>query len=849
MRPSDRTARPCPRCGELIPFNAPGGVCSHCAFDPSEDESSDKGGASSLDSGDIAMQSYPRNLPDFGDYEILETLGRGGMGVVYKARQRSNQRIVALKTILGGVHAEADFKRRFWREARLASKLNHPNIVPVLDLGEHDGQPYFCMEYIPGTDLARKTANQPLRPEAAARYVEAVARALQYAHEHGVLHRDLKPSNILVDPNDCPKVTDFGLARQMDSESGFTLSGTILGTPGYLPPEQLSAGSGEIGPTSDVYGLGAVLYHLLTGRPPFLTSTLADTLKQLQETEPVPPRNLNMAVPADLQAICLRCLRKKQRQRYQTALELAEDLKRYLQSEPILGKTESELAAEGEAAEAAQVARHKGSSLWLLLPVLAALAGAAWLWRNQIWPPQPVDDSVKKNNIVTDTNPFVPPEPEPTNPPLTNSPPPDTNSYGWLGVHILPNSLSHTWKGPIHCKIQGVNQTLVTNLTGNDGQFRIRTGNYSVTLTHPTERDWDLVGPPTDIYGDETNTLNFTFIKYVALTVESEPRGASVSWPSWATAISLHSNVTPFTIRCRSGAIPFTASLSHYSEVCRTNYFYPVSEGESKLKFMIQLAPKPVPLAEKPWTNSLGMVFRWLESKQLWACEIETRVRDYRVFAEDKESHYDPGIGMSSLTTNGWKQLGYSWNNPGPHFSPKEDYPVIGVSWTDATNFCDWLTRRERKAGQLDNGQQYRLPTTKDWFALAGGRSYPWGDQLPPIGNYSGTEVLASDWPAPWPVLTNHHDAYPRTAPVKAPEFGANELGFYGLGGNAAEWCQEHVLCGGSWFDGESEDLDHLKTTVVEKPAVPNERQDRNGFRVFLEEDLAPPHARHTGSP
>ncbi len=365
MKPSDRTARQCPHCGELIAFNAPGGVCPHCALDPAGEESVKEGGAAASDVDELDLQSYPQNLPDIGEYEILEMVGRGGMGVVYKARQHHHERIVALKTLIGGAQADADFKRRFWREARLASKLNHPNIVRVLDVGEHEGQPYFCMEFVPGTNLAQKTVNQPLRPEAAARYVEAVARAVHYAHEQGVLHRDLKPSNILVDADDCPKVTDFGLARQMDSESiGLTLSGMMLGTPGYLPPEQLSAGSGEFGPTSDVYGLGAILYHLLTGRPPYLSSTVADTLKQLQETEPVPPRNLNLAVPRDLQTICLRCLRKKQRQRYQTALALAEDLDRYLQNQPILSEFDSELEAETQAAEAPVMASGRGCCFW-----------------------------------------------------------------------------------------------------------------------------------------------------------------------------------------------------------------------------------------------------------------------------------------------------------------------------------------------------------------------------------------------------------------------------------------------------------------------------------------------------
>jgi serine/threonine protein kinase len=781
--------------------------------------------------------AYPRNLPDIGEYEILEVIGHGGMGVVYKARQRSNQRIVALKTILGGEHADEDFKSRFRREARLASKLNHPNIVPVLDIGEHDGQPYFCMKYVPGTNLAQKTVNQPLRPEEAARYVEAMARAVQYAHEHGVLHRDIKPSNILVDADDCPKVTDFGLARQMNSESGLTSSGAILGTPGYLPPEQLSAGSGEIGPTSDVYGLGAVLYHLLTGRPPYLSSTAADTLKQLQETEPVPPRQLNMAVPHNLQAICLRCLRKKQRQRYQTALELAEDLQRYLQNQPILSQFDGELESDAEAPH---------QSIWRLLLFLglATLAGAVWLQQNKLNQPTPVpvhpNPTIKP--IVSVTNISVV---EHTSPP----PPADSGSYGWLGVHILKNSLSHGWPGPIHCKIQGVNQTLETNLAGNDNQFRMRIGNYSVTLTHSAEPNWNLVGPPAKINGNETNTLNFTFI-YETLRVESDPPGALVNWLSWATPANPRqtNHFTPFAIRFRSGAIPLTARSRRYYDTCSTNYFYPNSDSKSNLPFTIHLTPKPVPFAWMPWTNSLGMVFRWLESQHLWTCEIETRVGDYRVFTEDKnESHYDPRIRMFSVTSNGWKQLGYSWNNPGPDFSQNEDYPVIGVSWTDATNFCDWLTRCEQKAGRLDTNQQYRLPTTSEWFALAGGRRFPWGNELPPKGNYAGIEVLASDWPASWPVLTNHQDHYPRTAPVYAPEFGTNELGFYGLGGNAAEWCQEQVLCGGSWFDGESEDLDHLEKTVFE-PAAPNERQDRNGFRVFLQ-DLALLKASQTGSP
>jgi hypothetical protein len=276
--------------------------------------------------------------------------------------------------------------------------------------------------------------------------------------------------------------------------------------------------------------------------------------------------------------------------------------------------------------------------------------------------------------------------------------------------------------------------------------------------------------------------------------------------------------------------------LRHYFDKCCTNYFYPASEKENQEPFKIRLTAKPVPLEWKPWTNSLGMVFLWVEPLQMWACEIETRVSDYRVFAGDKDSRFDPSIGMLSLTSKGWQQRDYSWDHPGPDFSPNEDCPAVGVSWADATNFCGWLTRREHNAGHLDSGQGYRLPTTNEWFALAGGRRFPWGDEATPKGNYSGAEVRGANWPAPWPVLTNHLDAYPRTAPVYAPEFATNELGFYHLGGNAAEWCQEQVLCGGSWFDGESEDLDHLQTTNLVEPDAPKVRRASNGFRVFLED-------------
>jgi tetratricopeptide (TPR) repeat protein/predicted Ser/Thr protein kinase len=273
-----------------------------------------------------------------GDYELQEVIARGGMGVVYQARQRSMNRGVALKLLLGGAHAEEGYKRRFRQEAETAGRLQHPNIVPIYEVGEHDGQSFFSMERVAGTDLAQLTRHQPLPAKSAAQYLKTVAEAVQYAHEQGVLHRDLKPSNILIGPDDRPRITDFGLARLADSDSSLTASGQTLGTPSYLPPEQASLRHGLVGVRSDVYGLGATLYHLLTGRPPFLAGTIADTLKQVLEVDPVPPRVMNPAIPPDLETVCLKCLQKDPAHRYASAQALAEDLSRWLRGEPILAK-------------------------------------------------------------------------------------------------------------------------------------------------------------------------------------------------------------------------------------------------------------------------------------------------------------------------------------------------------------------------------------------------------------------------------------------------------------------------------------------------------------------------------
>jgi len=274
-------------------------------------------------------------LGSFGEYELLEEIARGGMGVVYKARQRKLGRTVAVKMILAGPLAGKEFVQRFRTEAAAAAILQHPNIVAIHDVGVHEGHHYFSMDYVEGQSLSQLVGQQPLSPAKAARYVALIAEAIHYAHERGILHRDLKPSNVLIDSNDQPRITDFGLARRLDGESSLTISGQVLGSPNFMPPEQAGAKRGKVGRPSDVYALGGILYYLLTARAPFQAESLEGIITQVLNAEPVSPRLLNPSIPKDLETITLKCLDKEPSRRYQTAQELADELGRVLHHEPI----------------------------------------------------------------------------------------------------------------------------------------------------------------------------------------------------------------------------------------------------------------------------------------------------------------------------------------------------------------------------------------------------------------------------------------------------------------------------------------------------------------------------------
>src|SRR5436309_4749792 len=382
--------RVCRKCRAEIFADAPEGLCTACLFETGLDlfadasvapqKRDDPGREDCVVAPDRKRSARRAKIfADFGDYELLEVIGRGGQGVVYRARQKSLNRTVALKVIgLGHWATEAHLKR-FRREAEAAARLDHPCIVPIHEVDEREGSCYFSMNLVEGSQLDDVAKREPMPLRRAAELIAKLARAVHYAHEHGILHRDIKPGNVLLDRNGEPHLTDFGLARLVETESTVTHTMEVLGTPSYMAPEQAQGDNAAVSNATDVYGLGAVLYQLLTGHPPFAGGTTYETIKLLLDTEPRLPRVLNPKIDRDLSTICLKCLEKDPKRRYSSALALAEDLDRWLKHEPIRARR------TGVFTRGKKWVQRNPTSTLLAASLIALAAAAGWIvWKSEL---------------------------------------------------------------------------------------------------------------------------------------------------------------------------------------------------------------------------------------------------------------------------------------------------------------------------------------------------------------------------------------------------------------------------------------------------------------------------------
>lgn len=378
LKPEERT---CSKCGAVLTTTTLRGLCPKClalfAFADDGDATVLTASPPAPGGSAPAAPALAASVRYFGNYELLEEIARGGMGVVYRARQASLNRTVALKMILAGQFASPADVQRFRTEAEAAANLQHPNIVAIHEVGEHEGRHYFSMDYVEGKNLGALLKEQgPLPATRAAELAKTLAEAVHYAHQRGTLHRDLKPQNILMDPEGRPRITDFGLAKRLHAADTLTATGAVMGSPSYMSPEQAQGRNDLVGPASDVYSLGAVLYEILTGRPPFLGDSPMATMNKVMNEEPPRLRSSRSTTPTDLETICLKCLEKDPSRRYPTARALAEDLARFLAGDPVQARPASALRRA-----VAWSRRHRGVTTAVTAAVLLALVGLAYgLW-------------------------------------------------------------------------------------------------------------------------------------------------------------------------------------------------------------------------------------------------------------------------------------------------------------------------------------------------------------------------------------------------------------------------------------------------------------------------------------
>ena len=837
----------CNRCGRPMQTAGLRGMCPRCLFacTTARFPAADLPEKSPVAPLQDERLEFGMNVGARGRFLLLDKLGEGGMGEVWLASDQElsptgDLLLVALKFLSEDIRNDPRALAALRMEVLRSQKLSHPNIVKIFDLHvTPTGKPFIKMEYVDGRNLSQWLEQRPdkVMPwRMVAQITKQLAGALDYAHHNeGVVHRDIKPSNLLLADGPMVKLSDFGIAMGLREWIGGERPS--VGTLWYASPQQLA---GERpAPEDDIYALGVTLYELLTGSLPLEAETPDELIEKvrMELPQPVPERLRTLGrrneVPSKLLALVQRCLEKDPLLRPKTR-EIAKLLPAIAETAPPPAPRRPERPPL--APDLPERPQPKRSSLAWVWPLVAVALMAVLCWQNwgtikSLLAKTFVKPSSETNNAVSNAPPDASVGPgQNGNPePQTTPPPPEP---GLVNVRLYANAST-----PIRSVISEVSGTnfFMTNYEAGKGIFSysqsLTPGRYLVALS-------DMQGwsnqMPVEITSGRTTNATLT-LDYADLIITTEPANALVEWPDASSRNGITKQRVPadgWKGRFRTGLIRFTATNAGYF-LLETNYLFNALPKQSA-SLHLALQKSLVPLPWERFTNSLGMEFLWVPgAMRLWACATETSVADFRRFADSAKC--DATAEMISVTAKGLEKLGRSWNNVG--FPQGDDYPVVGVNWNDANQFCVWLTEAEHKNGRLAALQRYRLPRVAEWALLTGGRQYPWGDDPVPVGNYSGAEIKKSAWPAPWPILEHHNDGFTRTAPIRAQGL-VNQAGFYNLGGNAAEWCLEQVLCGGSWADGEDGGLEYLRTSST-RSISPDQRHDRNGFRVVIVEDSA----------